>query len=584
MLLVGYKKRLVKELISYYIDTTGLSSQKFIKEVVTNANKCDLSDLEYHSWLAVKSFKLLEENEITLADCLEFNNLATQLKLEKKGMNVTSIWKKEISNFIKKSDINSFELLELSDKNSELNYIEGLNKEISFIDMDNNETNFFNTSDFDSNNRYLFDLLPLNIQKAIKLNLPIFINFNPYLEHMKNIDSLLEDMRLFGLSNKYILNVHYGSLFKIIRFCEEYNLTNIRIGFFGPLDMYYEKEEYLSFYKIFKKNFKFNSGICFNPKSVGVKDKAEFIGYTIWDRKIIGNNKPVVLQEKIQHTDDTILSGSERLLRGIKESLYDWEVNSIICNGEYDTVPTYLNIQTKGDKSTNRYNNVICYQANTSHLLRSYKRIGVYSLPIGECTAVTFENFFKSVASYTVRSCLSEDIKTPIYLSNPDSEIEGYSNWLADAVIYFLFSSNNMTKSYREKDLILANRLFPLSFSEVRKFVTDVNIINDMNNISAENLTFIQIMDSILKNLSKDGADLYTFGKKKIIESVVGKVRENYGYKDSLVAWDASFYQIRQINGLLSTEDETFYTYLLSKLKASLYEGVYKYGFVSEFK
>lgn len=583
-MLAGYKKRLVKEVISYYIDTTGLSSQKFIKEVVTNSSKRDLNDLSYQSWLAVKSFKLLEEHEITLADCLEFNNLATQLKLERKGMNVTFVWKKEIANFIKESDISSFELLELSDKNSELNYVDDLNKEINYIEMDNNETNFFNTVDFDINNRYLFDLLPLNIQKAIKLNLPIFINFNPYLEHMKNIEFLIEEMRLFGFSSKYILNIHYGALFKLIRFCEEYNLTNVRIGFFGPLDMYYEKEEYGSFYKIFKKNFKFNSGICFNPKSVGVKDKAEFIGYTIWDRNILGNNKPVVLQEKIQHTDDTILSGSERLLRGSKESLYDWEVSSIICSGDFDTVPTYLNIQTKGEKSTNRYNNVICYQANTSHLLRSYKRIGVYSVPVGECTAVTVENFYKSVASYAVRSCLSEDIKTPVYLSNPDVEIEGYANWLADAVVYFLFSSTNMTKSYREKDLILPNKLFPLKFSEIRKFVTDVNIINDMNAISADNLVFTQTIDNIFKNLSKEALDLFTFCKRKIIESVTGKIRENYGYKDSLVAWDASFYQIRQIDGLLNTEDEDFYAYSLSKLKASLYEGVYKYGFVSEFK
>ena len=405
---------------------------------------------------------------------------------------------------------------------------------------------------------------------------------------MKNIESLMDDMRLFGLSTKHLLNIHYASLFRLIRFCEEYNLTNVRIGFFCPLDMYYEKEEYSSFYRLFKSKFRFNQGICFNPKSVGVRDKAELIGYMIWDKKNESDskplNKPVVLQEKIQHTDDTILSGSERLLRGTKESLYNWEVSSIICQGDYDTVPIYLNIQTKDNKSTNRHDNVICYQANTSHLLRSYKRIGVYSVPVGECTAVTVENFFKSVASYVVRSCLSKDIKTPVYLSNPDFEIEGYSEWLADAVVYFLFSATNMTKSYREKDLVLANRLFPLSFSEARKFVTDINIINDMNNISAENLNFTKIIDSVFKNLSKDAIDLHTFGKRKIIESLVGKVRENHGYKDSLVAWDASFYQIRQIDGLFTTKDEDLYSYLLSKLRTSLYEGVYKFGFVSEFQ
>lgn len=578
-LLTGYKKNLVRDTISYFIDTTGVSSEGFIVLVQKN-NMKDPSKLGYKEWLAVKCFQLLKENDISLADCLEFKNLATQLKLEKRGMNLSSLWKKEIASVIESSGVQKYELFELSDRNSELNYLNA-EKDVSFCNILDNNHNFFNTFDFDKDNKTLFNILPENIQKAIIYKLPIFINLNPYLEHLKNIDILLDDMRLYGFSKKNILNIFYGSLFRIIKFCEEYDLKDVRLGFFFPLDMFNEKVEYLDFYNYFKSFFVFNRGICFNPKSVGVKDKAEYIGYLIWDLNRNNKSKPVILEERVQHTDDTILKGSFRLFRGKKDSLYDWVKNSTMYNGSYDNIPMYLNIQTKGDSEIQRASNVLGYQLNSRNLLRSLKKIGVYSVPIGEYLEITVENFFKSVASYTVRNCLNDKIElTPVYLSNPDVTIEGYSTWLADAVVYFIFSPNNMTKSYREKDLTLVNRLFPLSFTEVRKYVTDENIINDMNVNKVENLPFIQILDDVLKNLDDVGSEFYSFCKKKIIESLLGNTRENAGYKNSLVAWDASFYQIRGIDRLFTSKEEDKYNYLLSKLKNRLNEGIYKYGFI----
>ena len=75
--------------------------------------------------------------------------------------------------------------------------------------------------------------------------------------------------------------------------------------------MFYEEDKYLKFYTYFRGIFNFDSGICFNPKSMGVKDKAELIGYTIWSLKKDKSekNKRIVLQEKIQQTDDLVIDG-----------------------------------------------------------------------------------------------------------------------------------------------------------------------------------------------------------------------------------------------------------------------------------
>lgn len=585
-LLDNNKKKMVKECITYYINTTGLSGDRFIQEVVQNGASSNIDSLPYNSWLAVKSFKFFQQQGISLADCLEFRNLKTQLKAEKKGMNVTSVWKKALGEFIKSSDVSRFELFELSDKNSELNYL-GLEKEVSYLDNFTDEENFFNTFDFDMENQTLLNKLPQNIKRAIKYKLPIFINLNPYIEHSKNFELLYEEMKLYGFGSKKYLNNFYSSLFRIIKFCSEYDLNDVRLGIFFPLEMFNEDEMYMDFYNEFRKSFRFNSGVCFSPKSVGVKSKAELISYTLWDLKSDKNdkiNKSVVLKELIQHTEDTIIEATSRLFRGKRDSLYDWEVNSIIHSGISEKIPKYSSIQTVSGEETERFANVLGYQANAKNLLRSYKRVGVYSVPVGECTEITRENIFKSVVSYSVRSCLGQDIKVPIYLSNPDVTIEGYQSWVADCVIYFIFNSTNMTKSYREKDLTLLNRMFPLKMSEISKFITDENIRNDMNVNGSDNLVFTQIIDSIFNSLSKPAVDLFSFCKRKIIDSLVDTVREDFGYKDSLVAWDASFYQIRQIDALFTQKEEETYRYLLSKLQATIQDGIYKYGFVSELK
>lgn len=582
-MLTGYRKKLVKETISYFIDTTGLTSDNFLLLVQRNSMK-DEAVLNYTEWLAVKCFKMLKEHDVSLADCLEFRNLANQLKMEKRGINISPLWKKEIAKCINSTNVKDFTLCEISDSNSEFAYIDGA--EFSVVDFEDDTVNFFNTFDFDRSNPTFLRLLPKNVRQAILYKSPLFINVNPYLEQNKNVENVLEDMRLHGFNKKTHKDMLFVALFRLMKLCEEYELTNVRIGFFGSLDMFCEKQEYLLFYKAFKEKFKFNTGLCFNPKIVGVKDKSEYIGYLIWDLKQ-GYEKdvPVVLEERIQHTDDVILKGSSRLFRGKRDSLYDWVSKGVSKQGKSYEVPVYLNIQTKSEEKVMRFENVLGYQQNTKNLLRSMKKVGIYNVPIGECTEITQENFLKSVASFTVRSCLMEEESysmNPIYLSAPDVEIQGYHDWLADAIIYFTFGPLNMSKSYRELDFKQSNSFFPLPFSEVRRVVKDENIINDMNTSVATNLTFLNILDSCKANLSADGKNFYSFCNNKLIKSLSGKYRENEGYKDSLVAWDAGFYQVRGIAKLFTPKEEERYNYLLSKLKDKLREGVYKYGFVSD--
>lgn len=574
------QKKILKETLSYFVDTTNLSVENFILKVQFNMRK-NKKVLDYPTWLAIKCFELLQEKDINLADCLEYKNLLIQMKLEKKGMNVTILWKKEIAALIESTGIQEFELFEISDKNSELNYIQ-LEKEVSCMEESTDAAiNFFNTFDFDSNNKTLFNLLPEKIRFAINYNLPLFINMNPFLEHRYNIDNLLNLMRVYGINKKLVLNIFYGSLFRIIRFCEDYNLKKVRLGFFFPLNMFREETEYLEFYNYFKSYFTYNRGICFSPKSVGSRDKSDLIGYFIWDLNIGGKFKPVLVKEFKQATNETIIPSNMILLQGKRESLYNWVNNSVLLDKDVKKVPKYLNLQIKSDEEIDMASNVLGFQLYSKNVLISQKKLGIYSVPIGDFQYITNENLFKSVAAFVVRECIGEKTDKPISLSSPNVNIDGYQAWVADALSYFLFNTQNRMKSYREKDLILVNRMFPLSFHEVQGLIRDENIKNDIISNPPENQEFVETLKAVRLDMSEKGSEFFSFCVKKIRESLQGKIRENIGYKDSLVAWDASFYQIRGIEQLFDKQEEDKYNYLLSRLKSSLEEGLYKYGFLS---
>ena len=579
------KKKLIHDVLSYFIDTTGEPVESFIL-MVTRNNKRSLEELSYKEWLAIKCFNMLQEKGINLSDCVDYRELASQLKLEKRGMNITSLWKDKIADFLNCDEIEQYTLFDVSDNDSELSFLGRKIDKPVYCFEDVGDRNFFNTFDFDKDTRTLYNMLPTEVQNSVAYNNYIFINVNPYIEQQKDIDALIEEMRFYSFSEKALLNIFYGTMFKLMRMCKDYNLSNVRIGFYSPLDMFNEDEKYKAFYKEFRSIFKFKMGVCFDPKQIGVKSKDKLIGYTVWETKKDKNemDNAVMLKELKQHTDDTILEGSTILLRAKTVSLYDWVKNGILKYGDVSVVPIYNNIQVRSEETVERYKNELGYLLNSVSVFRNFKKIGVFSVPIKEYTEITKENLLKSVASFVVCSCLAsfdETHSNPPYLSMPDISINGYKNWQADALIYFMFSLLNKTKSYRERDLVLSNRTFPLTKEEASRQIRDFNLLDDIQVRHAENEDFLEVFNSVFKDVTLEGKELYDFCREKLLQSLSGTYRENVGYKDSLVAWDASFYQIKGIPNLFLTEDEKKYHYLLSKLKDKLSEGIYKYGFVN---
>ena len=572
---------MVKEVLSYYVDTTGVSEDMFILSVQKSRNK-NPQDLNYKEWLALESFDLLKSQGITLADCLEFKTISKQLKKTKNGIYVSDLWKSEIAKEIESEITNGTILVEVSDFiNSEFDF---LSSDIDYVKLENKgkKINLLNTFDFDIENRFLLNSLPAKLRNAILENKDIFININPYLEDDSDLNSLIEEMKMYGYNKKHLSSIVYKCLFRLIRLQDEYNLTHLKIGFYGPTSFFID-EKYKDFYSYFRKHFDFNRGICFDPKAIGVKSKEEFLGYTIWETKRFIRGRSVVLTEKVQHTEDTILRREKRLMRGKGVSLYEWCNRGTKKSSDEDVeVPVLMNINTFSETKVKRNSSVLGYMLASQNMLRMLKKVGITNLPMGEYLEITEDNFWQCVASYAARTCLEEKVGLDaIMLVSPDMSIDGYTNWLADALILMLFNSSSMVISYRNQGLRVDNRLFPLSKNDIRKFIIDETILKDLEERESINDFILEKLKEVEQDLSVEAMELYIFGKNKLKESLKGLERAKVGYRNNLSAWDASLYQVRGMRTIFTSKEEENYLYLLNKLKDKLYDGIYTYGFIT---
>lgn len=565
----------MQEVLNYYRENTGLNDDLFILNIQKGKAKSNMNiELSYNEWLALNSFKLLETENLTLSDCLDYRNQSTKKQITNNFF-LPSIWKKEIGRFINQTLPPTLNIEVSESEESEIDTFD-----TSKIDLsDKSKFNIFNTFDFGDFNRKFLDNINDKVKKGILEDKKMFFNFNPYLETDIDKSNLIEEMKINGFGDKKYNNSLIYTLFRMIRLKEEYNLKNMYIGFYSDLKLF-KDEEYVDFYNVMQKHFKFKKGICFKPIEANVKTKDTFISYTIWESCETSVDNKVILEERIRHTQEEILQGNRHLIRGKITSLYNWTLN-FRPSMENIEVPMLLNVYQPKDIYIKRPTNVIAYSQASENMFKYVKKIGTTNLPMGENIEVGETNLWQVAASTAVRVALEHKVdSTGIYLSSPDTTIKGYLNWLADALILFLFDTSSMMVSYRSADIIIGNNLFPFSKDYINKITNDKRIKNDIKRVDTDNSFILKQIEEAENYLSEEGMALLIYARNKIKVSLQNNVRESIGYKNHLVAWDSSLYQIRSTEGLFSNKDEETYIYLLDRLRNRIYEGLFIFGFI----
>lgn len=615
MILHGNKKKVLKEVIRYYVETTEKSYQDFILDVQKTRGKL-ASDLAYSEWLALKAYILLGNQGITMEDCIENKDVINAAINEDRSRNegefyTPEVWCADGREYLKRmlgdlwgkayiwdASCGSGNLLRTSNYPQDKVFMSSLLPEDiemvknTFPDVNAFQLDFVNEIDWDENNRRFSEKLPPELIRVLENNEPLVFYMNPPYKVMESSSSDVGAyMSSLGMA-KCALDIFHQFMFRMVMLKRDYKLTNVYMGIFGPVTMFHSKM-IEPMYNEFKKEFKFFDGMMFDAGDFSNTSESVgwVVGYTSWRSLIVGEEqtKSIILDAKASDQNNNITVIGKRAITSIDENLHNWvEAKDIIRYDEsLPVVTTYSNLLGTLLKAPS---NALGYLMSSNFVIRATRRACVTTLPNPDNIPITEENFWRCVASFTARRCYATKVNpynNCQYYSKPDTSIEGYQEWLVDALIVFLFDYSAHHAAYRDVDQDninwnISNNMFPINMDIVRQVVTDHVLIEDMNNNPAKNQFILNILTQVQDSLSAEARELYAFALQAILESLQGTKRADLEYENWTNAWDAGLLQIRNTKDLLSKEHEEKYSYLLSKLKHKLYDGIYKYGFMMD--
>lgn len=613
MILTGQKKRILKDIIRYYVKVTDYEYDDFIMNIQKTRGKAQDRQL-YPEWLAAKCFEILDKHGITLADCIEnkdtIHSAINEDKSRMEGEFYTpEVWASEGREYLKKTlgdlwgeayiwdaSCGTGNLLRTAnyptDKmfmstllEEDINIIKGMPE---FQGVTAFPCDFVNGIDYDENNKGFSNKLPRELVEVLEQNKPLVFLMNPPYKVMEAKSS---DIGVYMASQgmtKCALDIFHQFIYRIIMLKRFYNLTNVYLGIFGPVTMFHSPM-LEPLYEELKREFRFEDGMCFGAGDFANTSESVgwIVGYTVWKTKKEGEeDKSIVLDAKTADADSNISVIGKKLITGVSENLHNWvEAKDIL---RYDLRPEVTSMKYFTNKLSKHPSNALGAMLSSNFVLRATRRAALTSLPNPDNVAVTAENFWRCVASFGARRSYASK-QNPYnncqYYSKPDTTIHGYNEWLIDAVALFLFDYTAYWASYRGVEIDgtvwdVPNKMFPIDIEIAKSVITDPVIITDMEKYGANNQGIVNMLKEIVPKFSKEAKDLYDFCIQIIVESLNGDKRKEDGYSNWTMAWDAGLSQIRLCKTIWTSELEEKYAYLLAKLKDKLYEGVYKYGFM----
>jgi hypothetical protein len=452
---------------------------------------------------------------------------------------------------------------------------------------------FLKDIDYDEYNDMFSRNLPERLLNALKTDKHIVFFMNPpYKVGVAQRTDVGAYMDALGLG-KCGLDLFGQFVYRIIMLKKHYNITNMTIGLYGPVTLYHSRMLKGLLDELYE-HFQFRSGMCFRSDDFSGTSTsvAWVVGYTVWSTWKEGedkNNKnQIVLDSKVIDMNGNVSIIGKRLFTDLDENLDEWIKPKDV--ERYEKYPAIKSCMTPTGVLGTLAENALGQVMTSNYVIRATRRAAVFTLPNNDGCNVTTENFWRCVASFVARRCYvnhSDSFKNCQYYAQPNTRMEGYDKWLADALPVFLFDFSALQASYRNFEtpvgvVTMSNALFPLSKDFVMQFVTDQNIIADLNSHPQKNMFLLEKIEDVKNMFGPEAQELFLAGAESIVESLMDEKRKRVNYANSTVAWDAGLAQIRMTKGLWTEQQEKRVLNALSKLKNRLYEEVYKYGFLMD--
>lgn len=614
MILHGNKKKVLKEVIKYYVETTDKEYDDFILEVQNAKNKRP-EDVTYTEWLSAQCYTLINNHGITWEDCIENKDVVrSAIKEEEMRLGgeffTPAVWSTEGRRYLEEllgdqwgeayvwdASCGTGNLMRGSNYPKDKLFMSSLLQEdIDIIKatpeyegIEAFQCDFVNDIDWDEHNMLFSDKLPPRLVEVFKQNKPIVFYMNPpYKVSESNSSDVGSYMASNGLA-KCALDIFHQFMYRLIMLKQRYKLTNVYLGIFGPTTMFHS-HMLTPLYDQFKAEFKFNDGMVFDAGDFSNTSESVgwVVGYTTWRTKIAGEvDKSLVLEAKAADQNNNITTIGKRLITKVDENLHDWAKPNELLNYT-DMLPMITSFHAFTGRLERGRKDALGYLMSSNFAIRACRKACVFALPAPDSIPITKENFWRCVASFGARrsyTLKSNPFNNTQYCSKPDTTVEGYEQWVIDSLMVFLFDYSARHAAYRDVEVAGAswttsNPMFPIPFETVKQVVTDETLLRDMQLNPPKNEYILEVLEQVKPRLSPVARELYDVCIEIMLKTLEGTTRKDLDYKHWTNAWDAGMTQIRNVDGLIPKELDDRYDYLQAKLRDNLYEGVYKYGFM----
>lgn len=459
------------------------------------------------------------------------------------------------------------------------------------------QLDFLNGIDYDMYNTEFLDKLPERLKNAIVNNEKLIFFANPpYRCGMAKATEVGRYMCGIGM-NKSAYDLFYQFCWRIMHFVEMFNLTNVYYCFFGPLTFFTGSSANVLF-KEFNKYFEFVDGMCISAQDFsGTSQSIEWgIGCSLWKSKGAYGEEVesprVLLQKKMLDMDGNVIDGDKTLYTAPREKMSVWlQPKDVFFYKEAPVATSHLTYKgydegvLKAKYRGKIAENALGTMMLDSSLARGNSHSAILSLPTSlQFVNITEENFWRCASSFAFRNVYQAGwAETRKWLSAPDTSVEGYDTWLANALVIFLCELKSMQSGVRNIDwcgekINVFNKLFFISEEEFKSCCQDGMIISDFNEFGFHNQFLLDQIEKVKDLWLPEIKDLFNWSKEMILSTY--NARKDYNYKGSLQACDAGMAQLRY--GLFSQDATSALFEYLNKARTAVNKDLLRFGFLCD--
>lgn len=615
------KVKIVKEAVQYYCTVTGAEWHTFYDNIddILRGNIKEQTGVDFLKHLLLNT---ILKNDTTL-DELKSNKDAVKKEFDNEGRKESGefftplLWAAEarkyfdkyipnwaseytvwegscgIGNLVREASIDRLYMstLQQDDVNNLKSMKEFENAYVFQLD-------FLNGIDYDVYNTEFVDKLPEELQDVIRNDKPLIFFMNPpYKSGMANMTDVGRYMKDISTPDcdisKAAYDLFYQFCWRVMNIVETFHLTNCYYGVFGPLTWFTGANANILLTE-FEHHFEFVDGMCISANEFS--DTSESInwgiGFTLWKSGEYTSRKDILLEKKMTDIEGNIVTEGRVLYELTREKLSAWvQPTDVSFYTELPIMTSHLTF--KGGKVNEKVGykggkiavNALGTLMVGNTLTRADSQSAVLSTPTTiQYTDITEENFWRCVASFVFRQIYDANwAVTKKEISAPNVNVEGYQEWLYNALVLFLFEYKAMNSSIRgvsfNGDVIdIHNHLFPISAEEVNMNCSDPVILKDMKENPCNNEFIIKCIEKAKPYWNEHIKALYDWCKNYILNSY--DRRKAVNYVGSLDCWDAGLPQVRA--SLFSESDTETMSKLLVNARDSINKDLERFGFVSD--